>query len=813
MKKQIVEIYRYHANKQHFFRKKSNIFPFVPILLCALIENTAGADERLQDTVSSPQTMSSGKNPQFVGNTKTNKAVKQGKKSRAQPVTKTTKQTTGSETTLKPMTVSAERGYEATDPYNPTYVQPDATTGTKTDTPIMETPLNVQVITKQVMKDQQVITLDQALKNVSGVTTTTATNGGFSQNIYLRGFPTPTIFRNGFRMDGGESDYGNNQQFANVESIEVLKGPAAILYGRVEPGGMINVITKKPLATPYYSLNQQFGSYNLYRTSIDATGPVTKDDTLLYRMNASYQNNGSFRDLVDGQNIFLAPILKWNINPRTQATLEMEYQHDNSSIDTQLLPFQDNHFINLPHSRNLQERNPLATETIFAGLNWSHQFSDDWSIKHQMIMRRQDFNQGAGAFVFNINNDNQQVDRFLSAGHNSADTYSSILDLTGHFKTWGLGHTLLFGGDYYRFNNRINQVNSGFVVPSSINYYDPIHPGTPAVLDPGTRVLLNTSTDNYGLYLQDQIKLPYNFHVMGGLRYQYIHSTNASAFGIDSGYSSGVPQTNDAVTPRVGLLWQPKDWLSLYSNYAENFGANPNAFAFGGTDPSGNPLAPKPLGPTSAQQWEVGAKTEFFDGRLRATLAYFDLTKQNVATTDASHPVECGGAACSIALGGVESKGPELDIQGEVLPGWKMIATYANQDVRITKSNDTADSGSTFLVGNRMQFVPRNISSFWSTYEIQQGQLDGFKFGGGVNMQDSVVNADNTFKSPGYVLVGLMTGYSMQVGKSKITAQLNVNNLLDKSYFTNAAPQLGAGFGYGTFSTPRMLMGSINIQY
>jgi iron complex outermembrane receptor protein len=428
-------------------------------------------------------------------------------------------------------------------------------------------------------------------------------------------------------------------------------------------------------------------------------------------------------------------------------------------------------------------------------------------------MRRQDFNQGVGAFVYNINNDNQQADRFLSPGHSSADTYSSILDLTGHFKTWGLSHTLLFGGDYYRFNNRINQLNSGFDVPSSINYNYPVHPGTTAVLDPGSRFLLNTSTDNYGLYLQDQIKLPYNFHVMGGLRYQYIRSTNENAVGLDSGLTSGVPLTNNAVTPRVGLLWQPKNWVSLYSNYAENFGANPNAFAYAGSDLSGNSLAPKPLGPTSAQQWEVGAKTEFFDGRLRATLAYFDLTKQNVATTDAAHPVECGGIACSVALGGVKSKGPELDIQGEVLPGWNIIATYANQDVRITKSNDTAESGSTFLVGNRMQFVPRNVSSFWSTYEVQHGQFDGLKFGGGVNMQDSVVNAENTFKSPGYVLVGLMTGYSIQVGKSKITAQLNVNNLLDKSYFINATPFPTSGFGYGTFSTPRTLMGSINIQY
>ncbi|NOS77519.1 MAG: TonB-dependent siderophore receptor [Nitrospira sp.] len=691
------------------------------------------------------------------------------------------------------------------------YVVQNATSGTKTDTPIMETPLNIQVIPQQVLKDQQVISIDQALKNVSGVTTTKAVNGGFDQRFFLRGFETDTLFRNGFRMDGGDGGFGNGQQFANVERIEVLKGPAAILYGRVEPGGMINVITKQPLAAPYYALTQQFGSYALYRTSLDATGPLTKDDTLLYRFNMSYQNSGSFRDLVTDKNVFLAPVLKWNISPRTQATLEMEYQHANSSVDTQLLPFVNNQFVDLPHNRNLQERNPLETEHIFAGFNWSHQFNDDWSIKHQFAFKRKEFNQGVGYFVFNINPDHQ-VDRFLLSGHNTDDTYSTNLDLTGHFKTMGLEHTVLLGGDYYRFDNSGERFNGGFALPSSINYDNPVHPGTPAAIDPTSRFLLNTHTDNYGLYLQDQIKLPYHVHVMGGLRYQYVRSTNESA-GADGVFTPGAPQTNDAVTPRVGLLWQPQQWLSLYSNYAESFGANPFGVSFGGIDSSGNVLPGKPLGPTSAQQWEVGAKTEFFNGRLRATLAYYNLTKQNVATADPAHPVECGGGPCSLAIGAVRSKGPELDIQGEILPGWNVIVSYTNQDVRITKSNDTAEAGSTFLVGNRMQFVPRNVGSVWTTYEVQQGDLKGLKLGGGVNGQDGSYDAANTFKSPGYVLVGLMTGYSYHIGTSKVTARLNVHNLLDKAYFTNATPYPASGFGYGTFSTPRTFLGSITIEY
>ncbi len=142
-----------------------------------------------------------------------------------------------------------------------------------------------------------------------------------------------------------------------------------------------------------------------------------------------------------------------------------------------------------------------------------------------------------------------------------------------------------------------------------------------------------------------------------------------------------------------------------------------------------------------------------------------------------------------------------------------MIATYTNQDVRVTKSNGTLDSGSTFLVGNRLGFVPRNIGSFWSTYEVQQGDLKGFKIGGGVKLQDGVVSFDNKTNSTGYALVGMMTGYSFEVGKSKITAQLNIDNLLDKTYFTNANAIPNSGYGTVSFSTPRTFMGSINVEH
>jgi iron complex outermembrane recepter protein len=693
--------------------------------------------------------------------------------------------------TLPKVTVEADSAYDPeyyADPYNKDYVIPNATAGTKTDTPIMETPLNVQVITKQVLKDQQVVRLDQALKNVSGVTTDSSNFTQGNQSILLRGFASTTYFRNGFRL----RDSATTRPMANVENLEILKGPAAILYGQVEPGGMVNVITKQPLATPYYGFSQQFGSYDLYRTTIDATGPVTKNKDLLYRMNMSYENSGSFRDFIDKEDVFLAPVLKWAISPRTQATFEMEYNHQYAGLDQGFLPLQNGKPLDIPRSRNYGEYTPNTTETIFGGFNWSHQFNDAWTIKHQFSVNQQNVNQPHLVFPFDAANGD--VSRLLQSFDTQNNTYATNIDLTGHFDTLGLKHTLLFGGDYYRLDKE-QQVTIGGT--STINVFNPAHPGTPFTqpLQPYENTLNNT--DQFGLYVQDQIKLPYNIQVMGGIRYQYLHQNNKDQF---AGSSSGL--TDDAVTPRVGFLWQPKNWLSLYANYVESFGPNdPFALIYPGTLPP----------PTSAEQYEGGIKTEFFDGRLRATLAYYDLTKTNVATRDPVNPTY------SILTGAVRSRGPELDIIGEILPGWNIIATYANTDARITKSND--DGTSPTAVGSRFFNVPRNTGRVWSTYEVQNGDLQGLKFGGGVTLRDGQIGGyDQPAASlPGYATVDLLAAYSRDIDKAKVTVQFNINNLLDKHYYsgltTNGGGLAGIKPAYADFGQPRTFMGSISVQY
>lgn len=683
------------------------------------------------------------------------------------------------------------------------YAIPNATAGTKTDTPIMETPLNIQVIPEQVLKDQQIIHLSDALKNVSGVTSgaelDTPGFGGSRQTITVRGFASEVFFRNGFRIQQGAA----MREMANIENIEILKGSAAILYGLVEPGGMVNVTTKQPLAMPYYALQQQFGSYDLYRTTIDATGPLTEDDTLLYRMNISYENSGSFREFVDNEKVFVAPVLKWNISDDTQATLELEYSHGKLGLDSQFVPTFNKQFIKIPRSRNYGEPAQATNDSIYVGFNWSHRFNDNWSIKYNFSMSQQETER---TMMLPRRADGGQVPRLLRVNDSTIDSYSTSLDLTGHFETFGVKHTLLLGGDYYRdetfYKGRVSPRGSF----SYIDVHNPVHPGNPypLVIDPNRGFDSPTLTDQYGLYLQDQIELPYNFHFTGGFRYQYIHQ-KANNFGEQS-----PTLTADEVTPRVGLLWQPQSWLSLYSNYTESFGAGAGLGHFFSNLVYPGTVIP----PTTAQQWEVGTKVELFDGRLRATFAYYDLTKQNVATPD---PVDHGdGGFYSIVAGEVRSRGYELDIQGEILPGWNVIATYSNTDARVTKSEDLDTPYG--KEGSRFYNVPRNTASVWSTYDFQQAALQGLKIGGGVVLRDNQLACCSLSKIPGYATVDLLAAYSWKVGKTMVTAQLNVNNLLDKYYYSSAyfpAENLRSEYdgGYVNFGKPRSFMGSIKVEF
>jgi iron complex outermembrane receptor protein len=276
--------------------------------------------------------------------------------------------------------------------------------------------------------------------------------------------------------------------------------------------------------------------------------------------------------------------------------------------------------------------------------------------------------------------------------------------------------------------------------------------------------------------------------VLGGFRYQDVEQYNV--------LTKQVGQKADAVTPQAGVLWQPIKWLSLYGNYVENFGTT-NGQGQGGTF----------LPPQTAQQWEGGFKTAFFDDRLSTTIAYFNLTKQNIPTTDPANPT------FSIATGEAQSRGVEVDVRGEISPGWNTIATYAYTETEVLKENNPNN----IPVGSPLRGVPKHTSTLWATYDFQQDYLRGFKVGAGVDLYSSrkATFDRQQFDFAGYGIVNLLGSYTRNVAKTKVTLQLNVNNLLDKEYIHDGFIQSNSPTlqTRTTWGTPRALMGSVKVEF
>ena len=627
------------------------------------------------------------------------------------------------------------------------YRVPNASTATRTDTPLRDIPQSIQVVPRQVLEDRNVRTVSEAVETVSGVVNNIKFYGPNTTNLIIRGVGgsgQAGTFRNGFR---DVNLYGLTG-VETIEQVEILKGPASVLFGAFEPGGIVNIVTKQPLSDPYYRLAFEAGNYGFYRPIIDLSGPLDTNKNVLYRFIASYQDSNSIRDFVSQNLIEIAPSITLKLGNRTNLNLYYEYlDYSGDPYDSLDLLLSDGR--KLPRSRYLGYPDDVYrhTTTQKFGYTLNHKFSDNWQIRNNLsvsLSRTKEQNVSRLNLV-----DDRSLELVAEKREFSGDVYSGTIDLLGKFNTGSISHQVLVGFDISRREDTFGFVESNL---PNLDIFNPNY-NIPKPEFAELAVPPYQNTQSYGIYLQDQIALLNNLKLLIGGRFDWVSQEYL--------FTETPILNNSAFSPRIGLVYQPSQSISLYSSYSQSF--NPS-FAFR-RNPDGRFFEP-----TKGTQYEAGIKADFLDGKLSTTLAAYQITKSNIITPDPNN------SGFFIQVGEQQSRGIELDIAGEILPGLKVVASYAYTDAEVTEDN-------AFAVGNKLIGVPENQASLWTTYEIQQGNLKGLGFGLGLFYVGTVAgDLDNTFTLEDY----LRTDAALYYRRNGFKAGINIRNLFDTDYFSGS---------------------------
>ena len=644
---------------------------------------------------------------------------------------------------------------------------------TKMNIPLIDTPAAIQIIPRDIIEEQGARRLADVVRNISGVRSG-GTNGNRYEAFMIRGFSSTRIARDGFLPAASFGDAGQ-LGLANVERVEVLKGPASVLYGLTEPGGLINIVTKKPEAEPYYSLIGRVGSFDFYRSDIDFNQPLTADGRWLARLNASYQDAGSFRDrFIDSERIQIAPSLRWLATSRTMIDLDLEYYKQDQQHDYGVIAV-NGKALALPRERFLGERGGRAkVNELRLQASVDHRFSDDWSLR--ALARFSDTNStptiSGGA---RLAAGGRMLNRFFTSYNQNYQNYALQANLAGKFETGPIDHSLILGmdGSFMRFES-----TAFFAGLDPIDIFNPVYGATPGPLSgPFTQ---DRRIDFYGVYLQDMISFGEHWKLLLGGRYDMVKTR------FDRNDVSVTDKRDRAFSPRAGLVYQPIEDLSLYASYTTSFLPPLAGAGFDG----------QPFKPEEGEQFELGVKRDWFGGRLSTTLAAFQLTRSNLSTPDIRNP------GFSLQVGEQRSRGIEFDIAGELVPGWRTTGSLAYLDARITKDNR-------FPIGNRLINAPEWSGSLWTTYAFQDNSLRGLEVGGGLFVVggDRKAGFDNKLDVDGYTRVDLFARYKVN---ETVTLALNVNNLFDKYY---AESVLFYGSDLIEPSAPRSVFGTIEVKF
>ena len=655
--------------------------------------------------------------------------------------------------------------------------QPPATTSiARSSATLQEIPQTINVVAAQVLRDQAPRNLDDALANVSGITQGN-TLGSTQDSVMTRGFGDN---RNGSIMRDGMPIVQGRGLNASVDRVEVLKGPASLLYGIQDPGGVVNMVSKQPQVQAYNALTARGSSYGAGKNgsgaSLDSTGALGESG-LAYRLVLDHEDEDYWRNFGTHRESLIAPSLAWYGD---STTLKFAYEHREflSPFDrgTAIDPL-TNHPLDIPAQRRLDEPfNHMEGRSDLYRVEADHQLNDNWSAHFGYSWNRETYD-ASQVRITAIDPAKGTLTRNMDGtqGALSTDRFTTV-SLQGQVELAGMQHDLVLGvDDEYRKIYRADLIRQKSQAPS-FSYLDPVYGRevagtTVSAADSAQTDLLRSDS----VFLQDSIHLNEQWILVAGGRFQEYDQYA----GKGRPFKANTDTNGQKWVPRAGLVYRYSDSLSFYGSYTESFKPNSTIAPLSGS----STVLDGSVAPEEAKSWELGAKL-VLPGLITGNIALFDIKKRNVLVANAEGPVTIYSAA-----GEVRSRGLEMDLSGQLSERWSLIGSYAYTDAEVTEDPT--------YQGKKLQNVARNSGSLSAVYDF--GSLiggDQLRVGAGARyVGERAGNAVNDFDLPGYTVADAFATYDTRLDGQKVKFQLNVKNLFDRTYYTSAASRFFVSMG------------------
>ncbi|EMM7216718.1 TPA: TonB-dependent siderophore receptor [Enterobacter bugandensis] len=663
---------------------------------------------------------------------------------------------------------------EATNGYQPL----NTSTATLTNMPMLDIPQVVNTVSDKVLADQHATTLDEALYNVSNVVQTN-TLGGTQDAFVRRGFGAN---RDGSIMTNGLRTVLPRSFNAATERVEVLKGPASTLYGILDPGGLINVVTKRPEKIFGGSISATSSSFGGGTGQIDVTGPI-EGTRLAYRLTGEYQDEDYWRNFGNERSTFIAPSLTWFGDDATVTVLYSHRDYKTPFDRGTIFDLNTKKAVDVDRKTRFDEPfNVTDGQSDLAQLNAEYRLNSQWTAKFDYSYSQDKYSDNQ-ARVMAYDSKTGTLTRRVDATQGSTQRmHSTRADLQGNVDIAGFYNEILTGVSYENYDLlRTDMMRCKNV--KGFNIYNPVY----GKLDECTTVSAADSDqtlkqESYSAYAQDALYLTDKWIAVAGLRYQYY----TQYAGKGRPFNVNTDSRDEQWTPKLGLVYKLTPAVSLFANYSQTFMPQSSIASYIGDLP-----------PETSNAYEVGAKFDLFDG-ITANIALFDIHKRNVLYTES-----IGGETIAKTAGRVRSQGVEVDLAGSLTENTNIIASYGYTDAKVLEDPDYA--------GKPLPNVPRHTGSLFLTYDIHNAFAGNtLTLGGGghgVSRRSATNGAD--YYLPGYFVADAFAAYKMKL-QYPVTLQVNVKNLFDKTYYTSSIATNNLGNQIGD---PREVQFTVKMEF